>query len=302
METFSPKERSLNFSKEEKARFKNLIDKYQAVLFNKKTDNCNNVQKKKAWNAIHAEFNALSENPRTLKQLQAKFDNMKRNARKDASKQRQERFKTGGGPPPPPADADTDWLRSVMPVSMDGLASTVDDDSQIGVQKTEDIPEVSVLNKTGENMQKVEIEIASKNNITDQKEISIQDMSNMPIVIETDDYLQEIEATKENCDVGNIQKDVFNTKSPACLLRTPVSKNLKVPKQRRLSHPSGSMECQVTVERLELFKNCRRYEKEIFDLRMNVLNEKKKQDETIFKLQERKLLLEISLLERNLEK
>ncbi|XP_069354969.1 myb/SANT-like DNA-binding domain-containing protein 3 [Maniola hyperantus] len=141
------RERSLNFSKEEKARFKNLIDKYQAVLFNKKTDNCNNVQKKKAWNAIHAEFNALSENPRTLKQLQAKFDNMKRNARKDASKQRQERFKTGGGPPPPPADADTDWLRSVMPVSMDGLASTIDDDSQIGVQKTEDIPEVSILNK-----------------------------------------------------------------------------------------------------------------------------------------------------------
>ncbi|XP_047518576.1 myb/SANT-like DNA-binding domain-containing protein 3 isoform X2 [Pieris napi] len=259
MQTFSPKERSVNFGKEEKDRFKNLIEKYHHILFNKKTDNSNNLQKKKAWSAIHAEFNALSNNPRTIKQLQAKFDNMKRNARKDASKQRQERFKTGGGPPPPPTDADTDWLRTVMPVSMDGLASIVDDDSEL-VESN--------------------IEMASEKPVVDQK---------------------EIETMKENCDSSNIQKEVFNTKSPACFLRTPMTRNLKVPKKCRLSNVP-SLTSQISTERLELFKSCRKYEKEIFELRVQHLNEKRKNDEIIFKLQEKKLLLEISLLERNLQK
>ncbi|CAF4865849.1 unnamed protein product [Pieris macdunnoughi] len=168
---------------------------------------------------------------------------MKRNARKDASKQRQERFKTGGGPPPPPTDADTDWLRTVMPVSMDGLASTVDDDSEL-VESN--------------------IEMASEKPVVDQKE-------------------------------------VFNTKSPACFLRTPMTRNLKVPKKCRLSNVP-SRETQISTERLELFKSCRKYEKEIFELRVQHLNEKRKNDEIIFKLQEKKLLLEISLLERNLQK
>lgn len=79
---FIYRERAVNFSKLEKERFQCLIEKYKDILFTKKTDNISNIKKNKTWAAIHAEFNAGGDHARTLRQLKAKFDNMKRNARK----------------------------------------------------------------------------------------------------------------------------------------------------------------------------------------------------------------------------
>ncbi|XP_063392280.1 uncharacterized protein LOC134677782 [Cydia fagiglandana] len=76
------KERSSNFSKQECQLLHGIIDKYSEIMFNKKTDSATNMKKKATWVKIEAEFNAVSTNKRTLRQLQAKLDNMKRNRRK----------------------------------------------------------------------------------------------------------------------------------------------------------------------------------------------------------------------------
>ncbi|KAF9413694.1 hypothetical protein HW555_008140 [Spodoptera exigua] len=57
---------------------------------------------------------------------------VKRTAKKGASKERQEMRRTGGGPPPAQpsgfcSDA-TDWLREIIPSSIDGNMAIFDDD------------------------------------------------------------------------------------------------------------------------------------------------------------------------------
>lgn len=106
------------------------MDKYKNVLLCKKTDASSTKQKENAWGSLQKDFNAVGDTARTVKQLKYKFENMKRSAKKDASRERQEMRRTGGGPPPaPPAlDDTTDWLRSIMSTTLDGNEAIYDDD------------------------------------------------------------------------------------------------------------------------------------------------------------------------------
>ncbi|XP_063899076.1 myb/SANT-like DNA-binding domain-containing protein 3 [Helicoverpa armigera] len=131
MDDFKTKERSVNFTKEEISRLQILVDKYKNVLMCKKTDGSSTKQKDHAWHCIAKEFNAVGQVPRNMKQLKYKFENMKRSAKKVASRERQEMRRTGGGNPPslPPDSEDaTDWLRSIMSGSIDGNEAIYDDD------------------------------------------------------------------------------------------------------------------------------------------------------------------------------
>lgn len=146
----------MNFTKIELDRLQTLLTKYKNILFCKKTDGVSSKQKESAWSKIECEFNALADTPRTVKQLKYKFENLKKTAKKvinvlskafricfkytnqfiflclqSASKERQEMRRTGGGPPPTPpsgfSDA-TDWLRAIIPSSIDGNVAIYDDD------------------------------------------------------------------------------------------------------------------------------------------------------------------------------
>ncbi|XP_049697642.2 uncharacterized protein LOC126054847 [Helicoverpa armigera] len=130
MDDFKTKERSVNFTKEEISRLQILVDKYKMYLC-VKTDGSSTKQKDHAWHCIAKEFNAVGQVPRNMKQLKYKFENMKRSAKKVASRERQEMRRTGGGNPPslPPDSEDaTDWLRSIMSGSIDGNEAIYDDD------------------------------------------------------------------------------------------------------------------------------------------------------------------------------
>ncbi|KAJ8717013.1 hypothetical protein PYW08_005412 [Mythimna loreyi] len=126
------KERGSNFSNNELEILKRLIDDNKHILLCKKTDAISQGLKEKTWNDIHMQFNASSSRHRSVKQLKYKFDNMKKSARKEASKERQESRRTGGGQVPGMSTSDhseKDWMRSLMVLSADGLESTYDDDT-----------------------------------------------------------------------------------------------------------------------------------------------------------------------------
>ncbi|KAJ8707376.1 hypothetical protein PYW08_010628 [Mythimna loreyi] len=113
------KERGSNFSNNELEILKRLIDDNKHILLCKKTDAISQGLKEKTWNDIHMQFNASSSRHRSVKQLKYKFDNMKKSARKEASKERQERRRTGGGQVPGMSTSDhseKDWMRSLMGV------------------------------------------------------------------------------------------------------------------------------------------------------------------------------------------
>ncbi|KAH9642804.1 hypothetical protein HF086_012298 [Spodoptera exigua] len=125
------KERGSNFSSNELEILKRLIDDNKHVLLCKKTDAISQGIKEKTWIDIHMQFNASNSRYRSIKQLKYKFDNLKKSARKEASKEHQERRRTGGGQVPGMSSSDhteKDWMRSLIVLSADGLESTYDDD------------------------------------------------------------------------------------------------------------------------------------------------------------------------------
>ncbi|RVE41818.1 hypothetical protein evm_013540 [Chilo suppressalis] len=126
------KARGSNFSNNKLELLKRLIEENKEILLCKKTDTVSQAQKEKTWLHIHMEFNASSSRHRTMKQLKYKFDNMKKSARKDASRERQERRRTGGGQLPGTSSSDhpdKDWMRSLIFLSADGMEATYDDDT-----------------------------------------------------------------------------------------------------------------------------------------------------------------------------
>lgn len=72
----------MNFTKIELDRLQTLLTKYKSILFCKKTDGVSSKQKESAWSKIECEFNAVTDTPRTVKQLKYKFENLKRTAKK----------------------------------------------------------------------------------------------------------------------------------------------------------------------------------------------------------------------------
>ncbi|KAF9806458.1 hypothetical protein SFRURICE_001253 [Spodoptera frugiperda] len=73
----SNKDRSANFSKEECHKLMSLLKDY-AIITCKKTDNASNQQKEAAWKLLADKFNSDATKFRSVKQLQQKYNNMKK--------------------------------------------------------------------------------------------------------------------------------------------------------------------------------------------------------------------------------
>ncbi|KAJ3643366.1 hypothetical protein Zmor_026081 [Zophobas morio] len=89
--------RAPNYTPDEKLLLLNIIKKYSHVVENKKTDSVTWEEKKQAWKAIAAKFNAASGVHRSTDSIKMFFDNHKRMLTKKAANDKFERKKTGGG-------------------------------------------------------------------------------------------------------------------------------------------------------------------------------------------------------------
>jgi hypothetical protein len=109
--------RTSNWSQEEKDMLINCINKRLSVIENKTTDTNNNARKLRAWKEIHEEFTAMFNNKdRNITRLKEQWRRMKQMAKKNVSKVKTYRQKTGGGPPLETENAVTelDWAISDM--------------------------------------------------------------------------------------------------------------------------------------------------------------------------------------------
>lgn len=77
------RQRSSNYTPEEKTILLSLIAKYKDIIENRKTDSCSWKRKEQAWKIITAEFNNLNDNKyRPIDSLKKCYKNSKKNIRK----------------------------------------------------------------------------------------------------------------------------------------------------------------------------------------------------------------------------
>ncbi|XP_072945309.1 uncharacterized protein [Epargyreus clarus] len=150
------RDRSANFSLPERDILVSLVQKYQTVLENKKSDASTWKMKEAAWESIQNEFNARSGGTfRSTKTLKVKYEGLKRTVRKKSAAIRSELYRTGGGSNKAPSlDNVEEQIKSMITLSTDGMKSVYDCDviSQshenqdvIDVPKLEEFKGISVL-------------------------------------------------------------------------------------------------------------------------------------------------------------
>lgn len=124
-----------------------MLLKDYPVINSKKTDHASNNQKEAAWRVLTTVFNSDATRYRSTKQLQQKYNNLKKTARKvpsyfismsllqldalmqslisiliqEMAAEKYGRRQTGDGPAPPQSSETTEWLNSVMGESISGL-------------------------------------------------------------------------------------------------------------------------------------------------------------------------------------
>ncbi|XP_064468676.1 myb/SANT-like DNA-binding domain-containing protein 3 [Ornithodoros turicata] len=87
------------YTNEEREILRSLINKYRAVLENKKTNNASKGAKNKAWEKLGTDYNSQPNvRPRTVKQLKKCWDNEKSRWKKKDSQEKRDIYATGGGP------------------------------------------------------------------------------------------------------------------------------------------------------------------------------------------------------------
>lgn len=77
-----------------------LVHKHKAVIENKRTEKTVTLLKQKTWAKIQNEFNAATPSTpiREWDRLKQMYEGLKHDARKENSKNKTERYLTGGGP------------------------------------------------------------------------------------------------------------------------------------------------------------------------------------------------------------
>lgn len=84
IQTGEKRKRARNFTEEEKSTLLDIIKSFSHIVENKKTDNTTVLEKKKAWEEILLKYNCVaSSGERTINQIIALYDELKRKARKN---------------------------------------------------------------------------------------------------------------------------------------------------------------------------------------------------------------------------
>lgn len=89
-----------NFSSKEVELLVSLVKKYSSVIECKKTDSATWREKEEAWEKLSVDFNSCSGGVvRSAKNLNMKYQNIKKTSKKKFAEEKQELYKTGGGKP-----------------------------------------------------------------------------------------------------------------------------------------------------------------------------------------------------------
>ncbi|KAK4887429.1 hypothetical protein RN001_003700 [Aquatica leii] len=90
---------------DEKIFLKEIVTRFINIIENKKTDAVSVSDRKKVWQTIAKEFNAIGEHcNRTPDQLRKCWENMKSRRKKELAAEKMNRMATGGGSYKPPTD------------------------------------------------------------------------------------------------------------------------------------------------------------------------------------------------------
>ncbi|XP_060858792.1 uncharacterized protein LOC132936123 [Metopolophium dirhodum] len=124
--------RNVNFNSREEELLVELVTTHKHVLEDKKTDAVMWKEKEACWTKLASEFNSQSLLvPRTVQQLQLKYKNLKKVVRIKSASIRFEHLKTGGGKDLSQAlNFREEKLKSIIQLSVDGLQSEFDDDTE----------------------------------------------------------------------------------------------------------------------------------------------------------------------------
>nr|CAD7443624.1 unnamed protein product [Timema bartmani] len=125
--------RGTNFSANESLHLLTIIKQFSNIIENKKTDGATWTQKQKAWIKIAELFNATSSAGlhRTVQQLNAKYNTLKKLVKKRKSTLKQQEYVTSKGPYNPPKFEDGDVLDALEMLIQDangGLSTRSDSD------------------------------------------------------------------------------------------------------------------------------------------------------------------------------
>ncbi|KAJ8909942.1 hypothetical protein NQ315_004008 [Exocentrus adspersus] len=92
------KARCQNFTKDEIDVLVDLVQEFKHVVECKKTDTVTSSAKDAEWRNIEIKFNAACATGRSAKMLRNKWDSLKKTAKKEYAKYKQNFYRTGGGP------------------------------------------------------------------------------------------------------------------------------------------------------------------------------------------------------------
>ncbi|CAG5005043.1 unnamed protein product [Parnassius apollo] len=207
--TGTSKDRTTNFSKEETVKLTCLLKDY-SIITSKRTDHASNQQKDAAWRSLAEKFNSDAVVYRNVKQLQQKFNNMKKIARKETNW----RWTTT----PKPSET-TEWLNTIMGESISGLPAIYDSDALVDGDTT---LEMSNTAECTISLDLMENEMSDAGGTANTSLNECNNLLNTEVLddIETDAHSKKVDIT-------------FDNSTPKALLRKPISKQLSSPHNKR---------------------------------------------------------------------
>ncbi|XP_063895652.1 uncharacterized protein LOC135118254 [Helicoverpa armigera] len=234
-----------------------------------------------------------------MKQLKYKFENMKRSAKKVASRERQEMRRTGGGNPPslPPDSEDaTDWLRSIMSGSIDGNEAIYDDD----IISPNSIVTIPIIHKDKDFDEIPPIQKKVKLDTNTDSEIQ-HDMPNILKDVVVNTIITDQDKSFDN--VENIVPDeVFDASAPHSSLKRPVAPQLSRIIKKKQGKSENIIKQALREKKLTVLDGLHELEMEKIKLSISHQNELHSQllrhNEEKHKLEVDKLKLEIDILRR----
>ncbi|XP_071653648.1 uncharacterized protein [Temnothorax longispinosus] len=188
MATADNKSKSRHYTPIKKSLFLQILNKYKHVIECKKSNFSTLREKESAWNDICEEFNnsSLITQERSVQQLKKLWTNIKQTQRDVITKEKQNKFATGGGPETPSTELDPDVasiVPSLMATAPTLFSSNMDDEEvedKYRKQLVHNIMDDMAENELDDNMkdnnkENDSIKILCKSNTSSPKEI-IADM------------------------------------------------------------------------------------------------------------------------------
>ncbi|XP_072945312.1 uncharacterized protein [Epargyreus clarus] len=215
------RDRSANFSLPERDILVSLVQKYQTVLENKKSDASTWKMKEAAWESIQNEFNARSGGTfRSTKTLKVKYEGLKRTVRKKSAAIRLELYRTGGGSNKAPSlDNVEEQIKSMITLSTDGMKSVYDCDVISQSHENQDVIDVPKLEEfKGISVLDVDITEVVQSETTENQ-----------VMLLVTDECEPLPITSTDTIPGETNIMLENMNDAQTLLDTPMRKNVITP-------------------------------------------------------------------------